>query len=281
MEVIKITSENADDFPDHIDNDTKSNLGRSFFKGIGVLDDDGHPVGALVYEFLNYDSDEDTKSRIHSLKVSDDEAAGLLMSEYNKAIKAESVAVSIYETSDENTDRYLANSGFTSKRHESPTISVTVGEIKKVAAMAAGKKLPSYISSMSDVSLLQYRSFLKTCLIKGRYGLLEDLGYLPLAWFEREVSSCSIADEKLDGVLLVRRLPSQTLVPCLFTAFGVDYQKNLGILMLRTAERVVEMYPEDTKIVILRHSASVKKLTDKFFPGKNGDEVYIGQRMEG
>ena len=110
---------------------------------------------------------------------------------------------------------------------------------------------------------------------------MEDLGYLPMSWFECNVSSCSMADDKVDGVLLIRRLPSQTLEPCLFTAFGIDYQKNLGIIMLSSVQKVVEQYPEDTKVVIRRHSKDVKKLTDKLFPGKKGEEVYIGKRAEG
>ncbi len=281
MELVKITAENADDFTEHIDADVRCNIGRSFFKGIGALGDNYAPLGAVVYEILNYDSEADTKCRIHSFMAADDDTAKALMEEYSNAIAEDGAIESLYETGDENLDRIFSSYGFTSKKRESPEIVVTVGELQKVAAMAKGKNMPEYIQSMTDVSLLQYRSFLKNCLIKGRFGLLEDLGYLPLAWFEREISSCSIADEKLDGVLLIRRLPSQTLVPCLFTAFGIDYQKNLVIIMLRSAQKVVEMYPEETRVVIRRHSPGVKQLTDKFFAGKKGAEVFVGRRAEG
>ena len=281
MEFVEITEENADEFSGFVDTDVSCNLGRCFFFGIGVVGDDDNPVGALVYELINYDSDEDTTSRIHSFAASDEEAAESLMAAYGEAVNAKDVTLSYYEMGDENADRYLGSRGFTSGRGESPDIVVTVGELKKMADLLSGKKLPPYVQSVSKISLMQYRSFLKTCLIKERFGILEDLGYLPMSWFERDVSSCSMADDKVDGVLLIRRLPSQTLEPCLFAAFGIDYQKNLGIIMLSSVQKVVEQYPEDTKVVIRRHNKNVKNLTDKFFPGKKGEEVYIGKRAEG
>ena len=66
MEFVEITEENADEFSGFVDTDVSCNLERCFFFGIGVVGDDDNPVGALVYELINYDSDEDTTSRIHS-----------------------------------------------------------------------------------------------------------------------------------------------------------------------------------------------------------------------
>ena len=280
MELVKITEENTDDFSKMISEDLKCNLGRRFFNGLGVLDHESNPVGAMVYELLNYDSEEDTKILIHSFVSEDDEATELLMSEYGKAVSEDGAVESLYETGDEKINAVFTSHGFNAKQSESLNIVVSAGELKEVAAMAAGKKIPGYIHDMSDTPPLRYRNFLKKCLVKGKSGLLEDLGYLPLSWFEREVSICSISDEMIDGVLLVRKLPSQVLVPCLLTAFGIDFQKNLLYIMLQSAQRVVELYPEETKVVIRRHNAGVKKLTDKFFPNKNGEKVYTGRREE-
>ena len=94
-------------------------------------------------------------------------------------------------------------------------------------------------------------------------------------------TTLAYGDEKIDGVMLIRKLPSQTLVPCLFTAFGIDFQKNLLFILGNSAKRVVETYPEETKVVIRRRNTSVKQLTDKLFPGKKGEEVYVGRRTEG
>ena len=165
--------------------------------GIGVFDDDNIPRGALVYELLNYDSDEDTIGRIHTLAANDDEIFGLLMSNYEEAVDEKEIVKSVFLTDDKGKADYLGSCGFSFDFKESPDIVFTVGDIERVAVMLSGKKLPPYIKSMSDVSLKQYRDFIKHCLAKGRFGLLEDLGYLPMSWFERDFSSCSTADNKI------------------------------------------------------------------------------------
>lgn len=280
MKFVEITEENTDDFSDLIDMDVICDIDRSFFFGIGVFDDDNIPRGALVYELLNYDSDEDTIGRIHTLAANDDEIFGLLMSNYEEAVDEKEIVKSVFLTDDKGKADYLGSCGFSFDFKESPDIVFTVGDIERVAAMLSGKKLPPYIKSMSDVSLKQYRDFIKHCLAKGRFGLLEDLGYLPMSWFERDFSSCSTADDKMDGGLLVRRLPSNTLEPCVFSAFGIDYQKNLGIMTISTAKKVFENYPADNKIIIHRHNDSVRKLTDKLLPDIRGKDVYICTRIE-
>ena len=281
MNLVNITEENIKTFSNLVDRDVACNMDRSFYKGLGVLDDQDEAVGALIYELLDYDSDEDTKSRIHWLKVTEDGAADLLMSAYQVSMKDEEVTESRFVTRDERMESLLRTHGFETKQAQSPDILVTVGDIKKLAALTGGKSLPSYIQSVENVTLVQYRMFLKKTLIKGRFGILEDLSYLPLTWFDREISSCSMADNNIDGILLVRRMPSQTLMPCLFTAFGLDFQKNLGAIMVHSAQKIVEAYPEDVKVLIRRHNAAVKKLTDKFFPQVTGEKVFVGIRREG
>lgn len=280
MELIEIIDENIADFEDYISVDLQSDLERSFFYGLGAAEKDGTPLGAMVYELLDYDSDEDTKSRIHSFEVKNDEAAKLLMSAYKDRVSEEDVVESSYETKDEKLNGYMKSAGFESGECESPEIVLTMGDVKKMTSMVAGKKLPPYIQSLKEVSLVPYRDFIKNCLGKGRYGLLEDLAYLPLGFFERDVSSCSMADGKVDGVFLVRKTPSGAIHACFFTAFGADYQKNLGLLMMHAALKVTELYQDDVRVVIRRHNDNVKRLTDKFFPNIKGEEICCGRRKE-
>ncbi|MBO6214452.1 MAG: hypothetical protein J6N76_02815, partial [Lachnospiraceae bacterium] len=222
MELVEITEDNVEDYSDFIDVDLQENLERNFFVSLGVENDDGTPLGAIVYEYLDYDSDNDTRSRIHSLKTSDDKITEILLNEYKENISAEEVTTSLFETEYEQLCELLKAHGFNTGKVESPAIRMTVGDIKKIAETAAGKKFPDYLLALEDVSLLQYRTFIKNCIISGRYGILEDLGYIPMSWYEGEISAVSIADEKIDGAFLIRKTPSGVLIPCLFTAFGVD-----------------------------------------------------------
>ena len=59
--VVEIDSDNVEEYSKFIDQDLQEQLDREFFRGIGAVDDTDTPVGAMVYELLDYDSDEDTK----------------------------------------------------------------------------------------------------------------------------------------------------------------------------------------------------------------------------
>ena len=127
---------------------------------------------------------------------------------------------------------------------------------------------------------LEYRAFVKKCLSKGTLGLVDDLAYLSMSWFEEDISSYSVADDKVDGYLLMKEMPSGLLHVLLYISFGPQYQKNLVFMMVRTAMKIVEDYPEDTRVVIRRHNDAVKKLTDRLFAGCKGEQVYKGKRTE-
>ncbi len=280
MEVVHITESNADDFSAYIDEDMLDNLDRTFFRAIGALDDDGSPVGAMVFELKNSESEDDTKSRIRAMKVENDDVRDIIMSEYKSMVNEEEVVESFYEMPDEVASHRLEGSGFSLEVSEGLDLVVSMEDVKKVADSIRLSKFPPYITSLSGVTVMQYRSFIKNCLFKGRYGLLEDLAYLPKNWFEQEISACALTDEDVCGMLLLKKAPSGMLFALLYTAFGPDYQKNLGLMMAYAAKKVVELYPEDTRLVIRRHNEMVKKLTDRFFSNCRGEQVYNGKREE-
>ena len=278
MELIEINSENAEEFAAYINEDIREDLERTFFSGIGALSDDGSPKGAMVYELKNSESEHDTRSRIHLFKADDKETKKALMNEYDSAVENEGVAESFYESPDEAMAKDLKSFGFSLNKSESLDIMVSIEDIKRVISILNIKKKPSNIIPLSKISILQYRSFVKNCLFKNQKGLLEDLAYLPMKWFERDVSSASVTDDKVDGVLLIRKAPSGVLCVGLYVAFGPDYKKNLTLLMANTAEKIVELYPEDTHVIIRRHSETVRKLTDKIFSNIKGDTLYSGTK---
>ncbi len=281
MEVITITGDNALDFSDYISEDILSFLDREFFRGLGVVDNYLSPVGAIVYELMEYDSEKDIKSRIYSFKVEGDEVADLIMSQYREDVGEENVVESLYEFADEETEHYFKHYGFESERMESIELQLSAKDIKSIVEKNGTKKIPSYIKSLSEISPLQYREYLKKLLVHGQFGILEDLAYLPVTWFDGDVSFCSMADGKIDGIFLIRRLPSGTLLPCLFTSFGIDSRNNLGFLMFSAIQRVAEKCEDGTKVIIRRRNTNVRSLTDKLFPGKKGPLVFIGKRAEG
>ena len=280
MELIDLTIEIAEEFSAFINEDMAENLGREFFYGIGVLDDDGSTRGAMIYELLNVEDQDNLKSRIYAFGGDGKDIKDMLMKEYESIIKAEGVVESFYESDDESLAKALKDRGFSKETSESLDIIVTIKDIKKVISKLNLNNIPDNILLLSDVFVHQYREFANKCVDNGKYGLLEDLEFLSMDWFEENISSCLVVEDKVNGAFLIKKAPSNTLYALLYVAFGVENQKDLAFLMARTANRIVEDYPKDTKIVIRRHNDSVKKLTDSIFPGMKGEQVYVGQRSE-
>lgn len=279
MEIIEITKDNAKDFEAVIGEDLVNDMSRYFYRGIAAVDDNGNCNGALIYELLDVDSDADTRSRIRLLEGDNDEVKAKLEEEYRNVAAEDEVAKSFFETSESEVASFFEKMGFSKSNAESRELRITVGDLEKLP-LNRKVKVPDYIKSVNEVSILQYRNFVKKILIKGNKGIVEDLAYLPLNWFDRDASSCSISDDKVDGILLIRKTPSGELHPQLYTAFGPEFVKTLGLMMVQSVNYVLENYSPDTKIVIYRHSKEVVTLTHKLLSGYKGDEILIGSRDE-
>ncbi len=279
MKIIEITKENAEDFQDFLGEDLVADMSRTFFKGLAATDDSGTCHGVLVYELLGVDSDDDTSSRIRLIAGDDEEIKASLQDEYRKAASEADVGKSFFETSESEVASFFEKLGFSKSSGESMELTITVSELEKLP-IKRDVKLPDYIQSLADVSVIQYRNFVKKALIKGTKGAVEDLAYLPLSWFKREVSSCSVSDDKIDGVLLIRETPSGELHPLLYTAYGPDFVKNLSLILINSVNYALENYPPDTKVVIYRHDKKVLMLVHKLLAGYKGSEIYMGTREE-
>ncbi len=279
MEFIEITGDNAEDFSAYIDEDLAEDLDRTFFRSIGALEGDT-PVGAIVYELKDSENEEDTKSRIRVLCGDNDDIKCGLLEEYKKELSEDEVLESFFESGDELLAGILEKNGFSCSQTEGEEIEVSIDDIKKLISIFKITRFPEYIQSISGLSVLQYRTFIKNCLFKGKHGICEDLAYLPKTWFEQDVSSCVLIDDKVDGILLMKKTPSGRLVAQLYVDIGPDSKKNLILLLAYTCVKTVELYPEDTKVIIRRHNDSVRKLTDKLVAGRKGDTVFVGTRRE-
>ncbi len=279
MKIVEIKKDNAEGFIDFLGEDLVADMSRNFFRGLAAVDDGGVCHGVLVYELLGVDSDAGTNSRIRLLSCENDDINGILQDEYRKAASGEEVGKSFFETSESEIASFFEKLGFSKSSGESRELTITVSELEKLPINKKAK-LPNFISNLSDVTVIQYRNFVKRVLIKGNKGSVEDLAYLPLNWFERDVSSCSISDDKIDGAMLIRKTPSGELHPMLYTAFGPDYVKNLGYMLVNTVRNVLENYPPETKVVIYRRNKEVLTLTHKLLSGYKGEEIFMGIRDE-
>ncbi len=280
MKIMQITDDNKDDFISILGKDVAEDLSRIFFRGLGAKDDNDEAVGVFVYEIVESETDKDTRSIIWMLKSDNEKTAASLQSVYkNDEVAADGIAESCYELPGEKEASELEKAGFSKEKKESEYLRVTLSEFSSTA-FAKKRKIPDFIRPLSDISVLEYRSAVKAFLARGQKGIADDLPYLPKKWFDGDVSICSTADGKIDGMFLVRATPSGILMPILYYAYGPDYVKNLAFMLCRSIENALEKYPPETQVVICRAKKASRDMMEKILPQAKGEEVFCGSRRE-
>ncbi len=280
MEAIEIDGTDLGGFRQILGEDLSDDLKRLYYRGIGVEDDEGNPLGAMVCELMNADSEEETGSRICFLQSGSKEAFDVLHDYYREnTVEDEEVSESAYELADEEAAKALSEVGFSSERKESDNVVVTLGLLRN-SKLVKTQKPPAHIRDIGSLSAPQYRNALKKILFRGHNGILEDIAYLPMNWFDTDISSCVVSGDLIPGLFLIRKTPSGMLIPALYFAYGADFKRNLLYMLTYSAQKAMQCYPPETPVLIMRKNAPIRGLSDKLIPGQKGAEVFCGMRKE-
>lgn len=281
MEVIEISEENLESFLPLLGEDLSEDIKRVYYNGIGVLDSDGRAEGAFVYELLNSESEEDTKSMICLIRSGSDDIFDSMVKYYSQnLVEDEEIVESFYEFASEEDAKALSGTGFSMEKKEDDILSVTLEDLSETA-IGKKQKLPDHVGNIEALSILQFRQAVKDILFKGHPGIMEDIPYLPKNWFDNDISACVSSGDKVSGLFLVRRTPSGILIPVLLFAFGPDSQKNLLYMLRYSLQQALQLYPPETNVRISRKNTSTRALTDKLLPNLSGGEIFFGTRKEG
>ena len=281
MEIRKITDENIDEYEDFIDEDIAQSIGREFYRSIAIHDDgEEEPVAAVVWELKDFEEDRDTEAEIEWLYIKDPKAGDMLMEEYENEIMDDEVKRSFFEfeSMDKNSSAVIKKSGFTAEKAESRDIVVTVEDLNNLSLVK--KKTPPYITSINDLMVRQFRKGITNCLFHSRKGILEDLAFLPMSWYDSDVSCCVQTDEKVNGFLLVHRKASGALVVDLLFALEPDAKINLLNMIRYSINAAYDKFPPETEVILRKHNGMTEALIHKLFPNKKGAEVIKGEKKE-
>ncbi len=82
--------------------------------------------------------------------------------------------------------------------------------------------------SLSEITHRQFKAGIMTCVIHDRYGLLEDLPFLPMTRFDPDLSCCIETDGSVNGFLLVHKITRGPFRVELFFAEQPDANMNLS-----------------------------------------------------
>ena len=271
----RITIDNLDEFRDILPADALQDIPRPWHRGL--ISEEGEGISYLVYELKNVDAQENGSAEIRWLTLKDD--AKELLEEYTNEVGDAGVTTSTVEAAPSKAiQTMLSGAGFQMSEKESDTIEVSVGDLLKLPF--ASRKTPDYVMALSDISERQFKRGIGNCMIHNRKGLLNDLAFLPMEWFEQDVSSVVITDERVSGLLLVHQLASARLsVDMLFSSSG-DARIDILRMITRSIRAAAGKYPRETPVLIRRHNKNVHALAGRLFPNKHGNQILYGERKE-
>jgi hypothetical protein len=282
MKAFEISEDNLEEFEDLLGEDMIEDMDRMFYRGYGTRDADGNINGAMIYEVKGLDDDDkDTSSQILFIKAEDEEAyAGLHEIYKEDGVKEDEITDTFYEFEDEGMASSCEKEGFTKGSKESDIVRITLSDASKFDFINKIKKIPDYIVSLSELSVSQFRAAIKNCEFNGQHGILEDLSYLPMGWFDGDLSSCTITDGEVNGVFLIRRTPSGVIIPVLLFATGTDSVKNLALMIAHSVKEAEELFDPDITIEIHRTRKASAALIKKLIPDIKGEVAFFGERIE-
>ncbi len=282
METIKITEDNLEEYAAYLDPDVAECIGREYYRGIAIHEDEDEPPrGTLIWELKNVEDEIATESELFYYSADSEDDGRQLFEAYAEEAEENEVERSFFELPEEKKKEkgLFEEQGFATRETEGMDLYVTVGELSEIPFTK--KKVPSYITGISELMVRQFRKGITNCIFHGRKGILEDLEFLPMSWYDEDVSCCVQTDGRVTGFLLVNKRASGILVVDFLFALEPDARANLVSMIRFSVQAAAQKYPPETKVLIKRHNEMTHAVAKKLFPDKKGAPVLAGERREG
>ncbi len=279
MRFENINTENLNELDAYIDSDVSENLFRAYYRGIAGYDSDETPKAVIVWEYRDVESSDSTSCEIRQLFSDDLESGQNIIEEYEKEIKPWFVQKSIYESNkDKSVEKVLKESGFDISNEESKDLYITLRDLGRIKVLT--KSPEDYVESLDILGKREYMKAIINCMYLHCQGEAEDLAKLPPYWFDGTISCCIRSSDGINGMFLVHRMPSGTLMPYVFYASGADASLCLLNMLRFAVTSAIRMYPPDTKVLIRRRTDKTIRLTKKLMPNKKGETINKAERDE-
>ncbi|MBQ8946606.1 MAG: hypothetical protein IJ058_07300 [Lachnospiraceae bacterium] len=280
MKLREITEENIKTYSDIIPPDFVVEIRREYCRGLAGLSDDSEELTAAVFWDLKNTEDENVPTEIEILwfyAVNPEDGAGILQAlELNTEYDDTGRIFFELPGLSEAEEQAMTTAGYSIQSAESRDVYVTVGEM---AALKLSKAPPpDYVRPLSEITSRNFKTGIMTSVFHGKYGLLDDLPFLPMTRYDPEVSCCVQTDDKLNGFLLVHRMESGVYRVELFYAMEPDANVNLLNMLRFSVQAAATHKSQDDRILLRRHNKATLQLIGKLFPGRKGENVLRGER---
>ncbi len=287
MNTVTIEKENLSLYEALIPKVIAEDIGRKYYRAFGIFNDDEVPVGACVYKLIHLENaNHPTQARLDHLIVDPRERGKgygkALMEEFNTGILSEGAKSSFFELpvkENEKTAEFLKKYGYALEEKEGDLVRVTIEDIMK-SPLAAKARIPDIIGDIGEVPMRKVKKGIMNSVFSGN-DIEEDLPNLPLFWFQSQLSAFTMKDEKVTGLFLIHQSDENIFEPMLLFALEPDAKKDLLNMVRFSAQKVMELCPPESYILINRRNNSIRKLVGGLFPWVKGEPVYRGKREEG
>ena len=281
MNFTDLYKDNISDYSEWIDPDVAENINRAYYRGMAAHDSYDDSVKAIViWELKSLEEKEDTESEIAWIYSADSGSVDPLFHEYGNRIVTDEVKRSFFESTaiEQPIVDALEGCSFTISPVESKCLRLMLKDFTDLPF--AKKKLPDYVQNIGSLNRMEFCQGIMNLLCRNGVDPIEDLSYLPMDWFDPNVSCCIKTDGKVNSFLLIHKCASGALMPVLFYAVGADYRQNLLEMMRYSIRTAARQYPEDTPVLIRRRNQEITLLMSKLFPSKKGAPAFAGSRKE-
>jgi len=281
MNIAEINEENIFRYAEKLPRELVNDMGREYTRGLVGENETTYDAEAMViWAFKNVEDEKaPTTAEILWLYLSDEAAGKELIGAFieKAANDGAEKACFEFEEAKEAETAALKAAGFEITDSESRDVCVTVGELAALGINRKDKKPPDYVKSLSDIDARQFKSGIMSCTFHERYGLNDDLPFLPMTRFDPDVSSCVITDGKVNGFILIHKTAEGDYIVELLFAVQPDADKNLLNMMRRSIAAAESFCDQDDTVILRRHNPIARALVGKLFPGKKGRAVMKGE----
>ena len=280
VSIVDVYYYEADRYGDYIGSDNVENMSRDGFSALAAVDlDRGATCGAVVWQDC-FSQDEDADGTELLFFDSDEyEAAMELLQEFFAREEENGGGRAYFELSgiSDEAKKALSDSGFILKDTESRDIYCDLKDISNNKALRI-KKLPEYVVPISEIDDIQFRQGITKAVIAGNRGVESDLPTIPKDWFDQDVSCCIKNDNRITGLVLVRKGMDEILMPVLLYSSGVEGPKELMYMLSFSANAAEKEYGQSMMVRLRRHDEKTYKLVGYFCPGAKGENAIAGER---
>ena len=282
MSVIEITRVNVGRYSHYIGDDMAEKIRHEFVMGILSLDEKESPNGGMLWEVRKDDGKKKAEFFIKWFFAENSVVSKEVFDTYEDLVEKYNVHKSSFVIPADKSGiakKLLKNLGFTVSLAEGDDVVVTLEKLLDMSFLGVTEP-PKNVLPIRGMTIRSFHDTIKRSVSIGKRGALQNIEYLPMAYFDVDVSCYIKKDDEISGIMLFHVRPSGIISVELLAAFTQDAAKDIPRMMRFFVAGCRQKFPSDTKIIFNRRNQSTFLLSEKLFPLGIGIPVYVGERME-